>query len=45
MKLWIPESDNNNQLQKIRSIVSNKELLKETFDRMYDKELSSTKNC
>ena len=42
MKLWIPESDNRYQLQKIRSIISNKELLKETFDRMYDKEVSSS---
>lgn len=44
MKLWIPESDNKYQLQKIRSIISDKKLLKETFNRMYDNEISSVKN-
>ena len=37
IKLWIPHSPNEKKLKELRDIIVNKELLRQYFDKMYDK--------
>ena len=37
IKLWIPHSPNEKKLKKLRDIIVNKELLRQYFDKIYDK--------
>lgn len=37
MRLWIPNSPNENYLKKIREIISDKARLRKVFDELYDK--------
>lgn len=39
IKLWIPGSDNENKLKKIREYINRPERLREVFDRIYDEEV------
>lgn len=37
IKLWIPHSPNEKKLKELRDIIVNKELLRQYFDKIYDK--------
>lgn len=37
IKLWIPHSPNEKKLKELRDIIVNKELLRQFFDKIYDK--------
>lgn len=37
IKLWIPHSTNEKKLKELRDIIVNKELLRQYFDKIYDK--------
>lgn len=37
IKLWIPHSPNEKKLKELRDIIVNKELLRQHFDKIYDK--------
>lgn len=37
IKLWIPHSPNEKKLKELRNIIVNKELLRQYFDKIYDK--------
>jgi len=37
IKLWIPGSDNEKNLKKLRELITHTEQLRETFERIYDK--------
>ena len=37
IKLWIPHSTNKKKLKELRDIIVNKELLRQYFDKIYDK--------
>lgn len=37
IKLWIPNSPNEKKLKELRDIIVNKELLRQYFDKIYDK--------
>lgn len=37
VKLWIPHSPNEKKLKELRDIIVNKELLRQYFDKIYDK--------
>lgn len=37
IKLWIPHSPNEKKLKELRNIIVNKELLRQFFDKIYDK--------
>lgn len=37
IKLWIPHSPNEKKLKELRDIIVNKELLRQYFDKVYDK--------
>lgn len=37
LRLWIPESDNAQKLEELRRIIRNPDLLRELFDRFYDR--------
>lgn len=37
IKLWIPHSPNERKLKELRDIIVNKELLRQYFDKIYDK--------
>ena len=37
IKLWIPHSHNEKKLKELRDIIVNKELLRQYFDKIYDK--------
>ena len=37
IKLWIPHSPNEKKLKELRDIIVNKELLRQDFDKIYDK--------
>ena len=43
IKLWIPHSPNEKKLKELRDIIVNKELLRQYFDKIYDKIISSKK--
>lgn len=43
IKLWIPHSPNEKKLKELRDIIVNKELLRQYFDKIYDKIVSSKK--
>ena len=40
IKLWIPHSPNEKKLKELRDIIVNKELLRQYFDKIYDKIIS-----
>lgn len=40
LRLWLPESDNARQLRELQAIIANDELLRSTFDCLYDEEIS-----
>lgn len=41
IKLWIPHSPNEKKLKELRDIIVNKELLRQYFDKIYDKIIAS----
>ena len=40
LRLWIPESKNSDRLAELRRMISDKELLRQTFDRLLSEERS-----
>lgn len=40
LRLWLPESDNARLLRELQAIIANDELLRSTFDCLYDEEIS-----
>ncbi|MBR5844744.1 MAG: HD domain-containing protein [Rikenellaceae bacterium] len=40
LRLWIPESKNSDRLAELRRMIANKELLRQTFDRLLTEERS-----
>ncbi|MBD5231749.1 MAG: HD domain-containing protein [Bacteroidales bacterium] len=38
LKVWLPCSDNAQRLQELRSVISNPEVIREVFERIYDEE-------
>ena len=43
LRLWLPESDNAQRLEELRQIIANKPLLREIYERIYQKEVMSAK--
>lgn len=43
VRLWIPGSANEKRLKRVRDIIDNKSMLRETFERIFDKEQEKEK--
>ena len=43
VRLWIPGSANDKRLKRVRDIIDNKSMLRETFERIFDKEQEKEK--
>lgn len=41
LRLWIPESDNARKQEQLRSLIGDKARLRETFDRIFDRETAA----
>lgn len=42
LQIWLPESDNAQRLQQLRNVIANKTLLRQSFDKIFDEEITNS---